>query len=131
MPGGNARDTETWTDFHTLPPVEFSDFFNAVPFKERAVPKTSDKAWPVLHLQTGERLNVQVVVMVMADENEINWRQMFKSNSRKVTSLRSGPAKRAGALRPGRISQDVDALHLNEHGRVIDEGDSQVRTSDA
>ena len=124
MPGGNARDTETWTDFHTLPPVEFSDFFNAVPFKERAVPKTSDKAWPVLHLQTGERLNVQVVVMVMADENDINRRQMFKLQSGRAMSLRADPTNRAGALRPDRVGQDVDALHLNKHRCMIDEGDS-------
>src|SRR5450755_4747745 len=124
MPRGNALDPEIGTDFYAFPPVEICDSSKAVLLKERAVPKTADKARPMLAVQARERLNVQVIVMVMADQYKINRRQIFKSNSRKVTPLRSGPTKRAGALRPGRISQDVDALHLDEHGSVIDEGDA-------
>ena len=91
MFGGNARDAKTGTDCHTFPPVDVSDFFNAVLLKEGAVSESTDKAWLVLNVQTSERLNVQMVVVVMADENEINRRQVFKANSRKIPSLRSGP----------------------------------------
>lgn len=43
----------------------------------------------------------------------------------------SGPGERASAIRPDGIAEDVDGVHLNQGGRVADEGRANRAAGDA
>src|SRR5205807_42120 len=76
-------------------------------------------------LEFSQCRHVHVVVMIVADQDEIDRRQILEANPRRTMPPRTNERNRRNALRPNRISEDVDAVHLNERGRVIDEGDPQ------
>src|SRR5437870_4911051 len=63
MLGRNTRDAESISDFHTLPPVEFSNSRDAIRFKQRTISKSYYESRLMLNIQTTERMNVQMVVM--------------------------------------------------------------------
>lgn len=49
-------------------------------------------------LQTSKRRNIQMVVVIMAYKNDINWWEVFKSYSRRGDPFRPDETKRAGPL---------------------------------
>src|SRR5438067_1989616 len=131
MFGRNTRDAESISDFRILPPIEFNSFCDAIRFKQRTISKSYYESRLMLNIQTTERLNVQMVVMIMADDDYINRRQITKAQTRGLTPFWTRPGDGASALRPDRISQDVHVVHLNKRGRVIDKGDTQASFADA
>src|SRR5258706_3451910 len=66
-----------------------------------------------------------MVVVVMAEEHEIDRWQILKPYPRCPMPPRPRKRHRRHPLRPHRIGEDVDPIHLNERGRMIDEGDPQ------
>ena len=62
-----------------------------------------------------------MVVMVVADEDDINGRQLLKRDARTAHAAWSAPLHRTRSLRPDRIGQHVDAAELQKERRVIDE----------
>src|SRR5436305_12503961 len=69
-----------------------------------------------------------MVVMRMRDEHRVERRQIIERDAGVIDPLRAGPRRRAGAFRPDGVDQDVDALRLDEHRRMADEGDAQRRS---
>ena len=45
-------------------------------------------------------------------------------------ALRPDPADGARALRPDRVGEDVRAVHLDQHRRMVDEGDAELAHPD-
>src|SRR5919197_3747297 len=125
----HARHAELVGSLRGLPPIEFRNVADSAGVKQRTIPEAGYEARPVLGAQPGERLDVQMVVMVMADEHEIDRRQVFEPQSGRSMPLRAGPGDRAGALGPDGIGEDVEAPGLNEHGGMIYKGDPQVFTT--
>ena len=63
-----------------------------------------------------------MVVVVMADQYEIDLRQIAYRNARWSNAFRTGKGDRAGALRPNRVREDIQAANLYQHGRMVDVG---------
>ncbi len=82
-------------------------------------------------LQPPKRRHIEMIVMVVADQNQIDRRKVLESNARWAMPSRSGKWEWRDALRPDRIGQDVDSIELQQCGRVIDEGDTQAALIDA
>src|SRR2546423_10363277 len=69
MFGRNACDAKSISDFRILPPVEFSSSCDAIRFKQRSISKSYYESRLMLNIEATERLNVQMVVMIMADDD--------------------------------------------------------------
>ena len=67
----------------------------------------------------------------MADERDVDRRKLLPCQTRGVDALRSREGDGARALRPDRIGQDVQPVHLDEDGRVVDERDAHRAAPDA
>ena len=62
-----------------------------------------------------------MIVMIVADQNKIDWRQVFESQARIPVSPRAYPRKRRAALGPDRIGQDVESRSLDQYRCVVNE----------
>ncbi len=69
--------------------------------------------------EASERRDVHVVLVVVRDENRVDPRQLLEQQARRPSPPDADA--RDGALRPGRIGQDVDAVELDEQGGVVHE----------
>lgn len=104
-----------WTVSRCVIPVDFDDSgIGRGPSDNRTIAKrrhdfrieTVDK--PV------KRRRVQMVIMIVADQNEINGRQGIEGNARRAHALWSSHLERACAVRPDRVGQDIHAGCLDE-----------------
>ncbi len=67
-----------------------------------------------------------MVIVIVAEQDDIDRRQVLDRQAWLAHSLGTDPAKRACTLRPDRISQDGDATRLDQKGRVVDESDGDL-----
>ena len=61
-----------------------------------------------------------MVVVVMANQYEIDFWQVAYRNAGRSDAFRTRKRDGACSLRPDRIGQNIQAIHLNKDGRVID-----------
>jgi len=69
-----------------------------------------------------ERGPVEVVVVVVADEQDVNRWQILKADAGSAVALGPGELHGAGAARPDRVGEDIEAAGLQQNRGVIDEG---------
>ena len=73
---------------HGLPPVELINSAQAEAFEEGAVSKARDEVRGVYGFESNQRLDIEMIVMIMRDENHVNGRQVGKGKSRITNTLR-------------------------------------------
>jgi hypothetical protein len=73
--------------------------------------------WP----RARERAEVHVVVVAVADEDRVDGRQVVEGDARRSVSHRPSKRQRAGALRPNRVEEDIEAVDLDQETRMTDE----------
>jgi hypothetical protein len=66
--------------------------------------------------------DIQVIVVVMAQQHDIDRRQVLEADAWDTMAPRPCELHRAGALAPDRIRDDVQFADLQQHRRVVDEG---------
>src|SRR5712664_4144756 len=71
-----------------------------------------------------------MIVMIVAQQNRIDWREVLKAQAGRTVPPRTQPSNRAGAFRPDWIGEDIPSVHLDEHRGVINEGDAQATLAD-
>src|SRR5688500_19849294 len=71
-----------------------------------------------------------MVVMIVADEDEVDPGQVLAADPRCPHPLWADEGERRGALGPDRVGEDVDALRLNEDRGVADPGDEHLLAVD-
>ena len=71
-----------------------------------------------------------MVVMIVADDDEVDARQILEADAGGAHPANADEGERRGIVRPDRVGQDVDAVDLHQHGRVADPGDPHLRTGD-
>src|SRR5207248_2652918 len=76
------------------------------------------------------RGDIEMIVVIVADEREIDRWQVFEAKARRAVAAGTGEADRRGALGPDRIGEDVDPVELQERGRMIDERDAKLTIAD-
>src|ERR1700674_4203745 len=67
-----------------------------------------------------------MVIVIVAEQDDIDLRQVLESHAGFARSLGTDPTEWACSLRPNRISQDVDAARLNQKSRMIDESNRNL-----
>src|SRR5262249_12280821 len=80
----------------------------------------------MLFLQADQRLDIQMVVMVVCDQDQVNRRQVSERKARIAHASRSNVAEGTDALRVDRIRKNVQAAELQQEGDVIDEGEGDL-----
>jgi len=83
-----------------------------------------DRVEPVPELR--QRRDIQMVIVIVAEENNVDPRQRLPCHAGITNPLRPRPTDRTRAFRPDRVGEDGDAADLNQEGSVIDEGDCNV-----
>ncbi len=76
-------------------------------------------------LQPLQRREVEVVVVIVADQHHVDRRQVGEGDARLVDPLRPGEGEWRGAVRPHRIGQDVQPGRLDQQRGVADHGEPQ------
>ena len=67
-----------------------------------------------------------MVVMIVADEDEVDPRQILEAHAGRAHPARADEGEGRGALRPDRVGEDVEPLGLDQHGGVADPGDPHL-----
>src|SRR5437588_4174104 len=127
----HAVDFQSVSKLYVLPPVQFNAPVDPLRVKQGLISESDDEVRTVPGVETFEGLNIQMVVMVVADEYEVNRRQVFESQARGSVPSWACPTDRTGPLGPDRVGENIEAVHLNKHGRMIDEGDAQTPINNA
>src|SRR6266568_2056975 len=86
-----------------LPPVELSRR-NSVTPEERGVAEGRDDLAAV---EAAQRCDVAVVVMIVADENEVDRWKILEANSGRTMATRTRECNRRNTFGPNGIGQDV------------------------
>ena len=69
---------------------------------------------------------IQMVVMIVADQDHVDGRKIFESYARVSLPARTCPGNRAGAFRPDRIGQDVATGMLEQNGGMVHKRDARI-----
>ena len=78
-------------------------------------------AFEELIRQAAQGGKVQMIVVIVAQQYDIDGRQIVEFYSRRPAAARTDPAERAGSFGPDGIGQNVGAVLLNEHCGMVDE----------
>jgi len=86
---GRDSDAEIGCWRVVLPPVEFYYSGEAGTGEQVAVAERSDGEWFAFLRKQAQRLQVTMIVVVMAEQDEVDFRQIVKRNSRCVRAGRA------------------------------------------
>ena len=134
MVGGDGGDADGFREFGWLPPIEFGDLgIDGDFFVEEAAgdAERDGEIWFPLGGEAAERGDVEMIVVVVALEDEIDFRKVVERNAGGAMALGAGEGNGAGALGPDGIAENIDAVHLEEDGGVADEGGADGAAGDA
>jgi hypothetical protein len=90
------------------------------------VAERNDDTWPVSAPEAREDGKVQVVVVIVADKDHVDRGQVIECDAGRGASGRTRKRQWAGALRPDRIEEDIQAGDLNKETRVTDKRDAAL-----
>ena len=76
---------------------------DAITRQQRVVAQTRQDTRVIAFRQSAESIDVEMVVMVVADEDEVDRRQIGQLHARRADALRAGETHRRSALGPDGI----------------------------
>jgi hypothetical protein len=79
-----------------------------------------------LHQRRVKGGEVQMVVVIVADKDHVDRRQVIECDAGRGASSRVRKGQWAGALRPDRFEEDIQAGDLNKETRVTDKRDAAL-----
>ena len=125
MPCGNAGDAQRPRP-GSVPPVELDRTRNALRRQESAQAERHDHPRTVDGRQPAQCHNVQVIVVIVAQQHEIDMREILESQAGSAVPARAREPDGACALAPDRVGQHIHLVHLDEYGAVVHVCDAQV-----
>src|SRR5882762_3587220 len=107
---------------HALPPIQLVNCADAEFRQESPVAEAGDESRRVRLVQSQQRLDIQMVIVVVCDEHQMDGRQRFKCESWVADAPGPDAAERTDALRVDWIGQHVETVELQQERDVVDEG---------
>jgi len=98
MTRGDAGHRDALANDGRSPPVEFLKNRDAATLQERTVAEWRDELEAVIAREALERGEVAVVVVVVAQQDDVDRRQVFEANAWRPDALRAEPRDRSAAL---------------------------------
>src|SRR5215813_12271363 len=80
-------------------------------------------------MKSPQRSDIEMIVMRVAEEHRIDWRQVIEVDAGLGYPFRSDEREGTCSLRPNRVSEDIYTRHLNERGCVSHYCYSQARNT--
>lgn len=108
-----------------MPPVEFVDFSESEAAQRGCEPKGAKDEGAMRSGDALQRGPVEMVVVVVADEQDLNRRQIFEADAGSAVALGAGELHGTRAARPDRVGEDIEAAGLEQNRGVIDEGSAE------
>lgn len=72
--------------------------------------------------EAGDGVGVEVIVVIVADQDGVQGRQLVDGDRRRVKAARADKLGGAGPLAPDRIGEEAGAVELDEDGGVAEPG---------
>ena len=72
------------------------------------------------------RSQIKVIIVIVGQQDEINWRQVFQGNAGGTGAFGTGKGNRAGAFGKERVGKDIKAANLDQHCGVTNHGDRKI-----
>ena len=116
MAGRDGGDANFVEGVRRLPPIHFlnlrilRDSFGG---EARAYAERNGESRLPLGGDATQRGHIEMIVVVVALQNQINGGKLIEVNSGGAVARRSNPGKRAGAMGPDGIAKDVQAFQLD------------------
>ena len=121
-------DQGEFVDLRVLVPVEFDDALvgNAPITQVRTDTERNDERGPLAASQRDDGVDVEVVVMVVADDDRVQGRQRFQRHRRRMHPRRADDVRGRAAFTPHRVGQNAVAVDLQQRRRVAEPADRDL-----
>src|SRR5580698_7680363 len=122
---GNAVDNNL-TKGLMLPPVQLHDGMKTEPPEPRCNAQRTVDRGGVAPFEPAQRSGIQMVVVIVAEQNDVDRRQVFKTNPGCAMPARPCELHRTGAIAPDRICDDIEFADLQQDRRMVHECHAQL-----
>ena len=112
MPGGYGCERQFLAEIMLLPPIKVNGGIDVVIVKKSLHAQRHHEFGIVIPMQIKNCLLIEVIVVIMADEYEIDGRKVFEFDSRGAHSLGADPLEGTGAFTPDGISENIQSIDL-------------------
>lgn len=112
--GGEVVGGDTCDGAVALPPIQFRFGSDPVPIQNCGDAERNEEAGVVNGRDAFEGCDIQVVVVIVAEQNEVDLRQAFEGEAGRDETLRTSPGEWAGTIAPDGVCEDIQASMLNE-----------------
>ena len=129
--GGDANFVES---VGGLPPIHFLNLRilrDAFDGEARADAEWDGEGGIPLGGDTAQSGDVEMIVVVVALQDQIDCGELIEVNAGGAVSRRSDPGKRTGAMRPDGIAENVQAFELDQERGMSDESGADFSIVDA
>src|SRR5690349_24098833 len=124
MLGRNCLHLYPVDAINLLPPVGFDGTRDILIIKKFLHAQRCNDPGMMTAKHHAHGLNIEMIVVVVREEYEKDARSVFEPDPRRPHPLRTYPGIGTHAFAPHRISTSIEAVDLNEKGRVIDKGNA-------
>src|SRR5256885_12005186 len=101
---------------YRLAPIQFAERLYLSRTKQFPLTQWNDEAGISAFRQPPQTRQVQVVIVIMAQQHHVDPRKILHGYTWLSVAPRTRPGKRTRSLRPHRIRQDVQPTRLNKNG---------------
>src|SRR5699024_4919347 len=123
MAGRHARQGKLLVEAVVLPPVQVYGFVNMIIMQQLFNTERHNECGIMPPMEILYGLNIQVVVMIVADEYRVDGREVLKIKSRRTHSPGTYPLVGAGAVAPDRVREDIHSIKLQQKSSVVNKCD--------
>ncbi len=102
-----------------MPPIQVVHRADAKLLQEGTIAESGYESGRMRLVQPQQRLDVEVVIVVVCHEDQVNGRQILEGQAGSAHAFGAEAAKGTDALRVHGIGQNVEAVELQQEGDVI------------
>lgn len=124
MHGGHAVDG-CRCEREGIAPIEFVDGSDVPGAQQTGYAERNDESGLRALGEQPESGEIEMIVMIMAQEHEIDPGKIVETHARGAAAARTDPGDRTGPVRPDGVGQDVEAALLEQDCGVVDERDAE------
>src|SRR5438105_6514668 len=113
-------------EWQRFAPIQFIDRTDAPGLEQSGESGRNDElAWSTIS-QPSQSDEIQMIVMIVADEHYIDARKILPAHARWAPAERADCGKRTCPLRPDRIRQNIDSTLLEQERGMVDQRNPQL-----
>src|SRR5580692_6914704 len=134
MARGNGGDGNFVEGVRGLPPIHFLNLRilrDALSGEARTDAERDGKSWMPLRADATRSGQVKMIVVVVTLQHQVDGGKLVEMDSGRAVARWSNPGKRAGAMRPDGIAENIQAFELDEERGMSDKRYTDFSVVDA